>query len=77
MGNLVFNYWLGHVCPQLSVALVAQALVQEIQTVREPRAHEPVQATAAAPFAFEGLGDSLLLGLVLAQSPAAVPDFSR
>ncbi len=39
--------------------------------------NEPVQATAAAPFAIEGQGDSLLLGFVLAQCPAAVPDFLR
>jgi hypothetical protein len=40
-------------------------------------ANEPVQATAAALLGFAGLGGSLLLGFVLAQSPAAVPDFSR
>jgi len=40
-------------------------------------ANELVQATAAARCSFNGLGDALLLGLVLAQSPAAVPDLLR
>jgi len=43
----------------------------------EGRANEEVQATAAAPLVFSGPGDSLLLGFVVAQSPAAVPDLIR
>jgi hypothetical protein len=39
--------------------------------------NDPVRATAAAPFAYGGLGGSLLLGFVLTQSPAPVPDFLR
>jgi hypothetical protein len=39
--------------------------------------NEPVQATAAAPSSFSGLGASLLAGFVPAQSPAAVPDLLR
>ncbi len=38
------------------------------------RPNEAVQATAAAPLVFSDPGDSLLPGLVLAQSPATVPD---
>jgi hypothetical protein len=41
------------------------------------RPNEPVQATAGAPCSFRGRRDSLLLGFVLAQSPAAVPDLFR
>ncbi len=40
-------------------------------------ANAPVQATAAEPFSFSGLGDSLLLGFVMALVPTAVPDFFR
>ena len=39
--------------------------------------NEAVQATAAAPPVFSGPGDSLLLGFIVAQSPAAVPDLVR
>ena len=39
--------------------------------------NEAVQATAAAPFVFNDPGNSLLLGFVVAQSPAAVPDLAR
>ncbi len=41
------------------------------------RPNEAVQATAAAPLVFGGSEDSLLLGFVEAQSPAAVPDLVR
>jgi hypothetical protein len=36
-----------------------------------------VQATAVAHCSFHALGDSPLLRLVVAQSPAAVPDLAR
>ena len=39
--------------------------------------NKAVQATAAAPLVFSGPADSLLLGFVVAQSPAAVPDLAR
>lgn len=45
--------------------------------ISRPAHNEPVQATAATLLGFGDLGDSLLLGFVLGQSPAAVPDFSR
>jgi len=40
-------------------------------------ANKAVQATAAAPRVFDGPGDSLLLGFVVAPSRAAVPDLVR
>ncbi len=41
------------------------------------RPDEPVQATAAVPCSLSRLANSLLPGFVLAQRPAAVPDFFR
>ena len=46
LGDLVFNYWLEYVCAQLSVALVDQALVQEVETVRESKANHPAAGKA-------------------------------
>jgi len=39
--------------------------------------NQPLQATAAAPFGFGTVGDSLLPGFFVARPPAAVPELSR
>ena len=49
----------------------------ELQLRPFKRPNKPVQATAAVPFVFEAVGDSLLPSAVVAQSPAAVPDLVR
>ena len=36
--------------------------------------NKSLQATAATPYVFDGVGDSLLPSFVGAQSPAAVPE---
>ncbi len=58
-------------------ALANRHLSETVIQLGRRQPNEPVQATAAAPFVFEGVGDSLLMGFVLAQSPAAVPDLLR
>ncbi len=39
--------------------------------------NHPLQATAAAPFVFNGAGDSQLPGFVVTQFTAAVPELRR
>jgi hypothetical protein len=41
------------------------------------KANPTLQATAAAPLAYDGKGDSLLLGFIVAQVPAAAPELRR
>src|ERR1039458_10686195 len=50
-------------------------LFHPIEVNRAP--NKSVQATAAEHCSFHALGNSLVLGFVLAQSPAAVPDLGR
>jgi hypothetical protein len=45
--------------------------------MRETLPNQALQATAAAPFGFGTVRDSLLPGFVGAQSPAAVPELRR
>lgn len=41
------------------------------------RANPTLQATAAAPLAYDAKGDSLLPGFVVAHAPAAAPELIR
>src|SRR5438552_16459606 len=63
----------------LLVVLSAGVLLLQVREFRTSwwSPNEAVQATAATPFLFEPRGDLRLLGFVVAQLPAAVPDLAR